>query len=174
MGSDITPVRVAPSPIEGQGVFANRPFVWGETVLVLDTSRVVTEEDPIRTEKGEREDHLAFLAGGEKFLLPEPERHLNHCCDPNAYLRTLDEGVRVIARRPIGAGEEVTLDYLINTHGGTSWHCRCGADRCRGQLETSFFELPPDFQREYLPLLEIWFIEEHRDEIEALEERLTG
>lgn len=78
----------------------------------------------------------------------------------------------MIARRPIRAGEEVTLDYLTNTHGGSSWECRCGADRCRGRLETSFFELPAGFQREYLPLLEEWFIEEHREEVERLKERL--
>lgn len=40
------------------------------------------------------------------------------------------------------------------------------------QLETSFFELPASFQRVYLPMLEAWFIEEHREEIERLKERL--
>lgn len=141
-------------------------------MLVLDTSRVITEEHPLRPEEGEREDHLAYLAGGEVVLLPEPERHLNHSCDPNAYLHTVDDEVRVVARRAIRAGEEITIDYLINTHGGSSWRCRCGAERCRGELETSFFDLPAGFQREYLPMLEAWFIEEHREEIERLKERL--
>lgn len=167
-------VRVAASPVEGKGVFATEPLQRGDTVLVLDTSRVVNEEHPLRSAEGEEEDHLAYLAGGKVVLLPEPERHLNHSCDPNAYLRTVDDEVRLLARRPIQAGEEVTIDYLINTHGGSSWRCRCGADRCRGQLETSFFELPPSFQREYLPILEAWFVEEHREEIARLTERLGG
>ena len=75
---------------------------------------------------------------------------------------------RFVARRRIEAGEEVTLDYLINTHGGSRWKCECGADRCRGTLETSFFELPDVFQREHLPLLEDGFVEEHRVRVEQL------
>lgn len=167
-------VRVGSSPVEGKGVFATEPVQRGDTVLVLDTSQVVDEEDPLRPEEDEQEDHLAYLAGGKVVLLPEPERHLNNSCDPNAYLHTVDDEVRVVARRPIRAGEEVTIDYLINTHGGSSWRCRCGADRCRGELETSFFELPTSFQREYLPILEAWFIDEHREEIEQLKERSGG
>lgn len=169
---DMSSVRVAPSPVEGKGVFATEPARGGDTVLVLDTSRVIDEEHPLRPEEDEHEDHLAFLAGGKVVLLPEPERHLNHSCDPNAYVHTVEMEVRVVARRPIQAGEEVTIDYLINTHGGSSWRCRCGTDRCRGQLETSFFELPIRFQREYLSILEAWFVEEHREEFEQLTERL--
>lgn len=154
-------------------MFITKPAQPGDTVLVLDTSRVVNEEHPLRAEEAEQEDHLAYLAGGKVVLLPEPERHLNHSCDPNAYLYTVEDEVRVVAHRPIQAGEEVTIDYLINTHGGSSWRCRCGANRCRGKLETSFFELPAKFQREYLPMLEAWFLEEHRKELESLKERLA-
>lgn len=107
-------VRTGASSIQGQGLFATRPFSTADVILTLDTSRVVDEERPLR------------------------------------------------------AGEEVTIDYLINTHGGSSWRCRCGADRCRGELETSFFELPLPFQREYLPLLEDWFVAEHRECVEEL------
>jgi len=153
-------------------VFATELARPGDTVLVLDTSRVVSEEHPLRAEEEEREDHLAYLAGGKVVLLPEPERHLNHSCEPNACLHTDEDEVGVVARRPIQAGEEVTIDYLINTHGGSSWSCRCGANRCRGELETSFFELPAGFQREYLPLREDWFVEEHGEEIERLMKRL--
>jgi len=141
-------------------VFATELARPGDTVLVLDTSRVVSEEHPLRAEEEEREDHLAYLAGGKVVLLPEPERHLNHSCEPNACLQTDEDEVGVVARRP------------IHTHGGSSWSCRCGANRCRGELETSFFELPAGFQREYLPLREDWFVEEHGEEIERLMKRL--
>lgn len=167
-------VRVAPSPIEGRGLFATRGIAEEDTVLRLDTSRVVTEEEPLRPEEGEREDHVAYLAGGRAVLLPEPERHLNHSCDPNAFLRTTEGVTRLLARRRIAPGEEVTIDYLVNTHGGSSWSCRCGSRRCRGRLETSFFELPPEFQREYLPLLEEWFVEEHREEVRQTADRFVS
>lgn len=161
-------VRTGASSIQGQGLFATQPLSTGDVILTLDTSRVVDEERPLRAEKGESEEHLAYLEGGKVVLLPEPERHLNHSCDPNAYLRTSDGSTRLLARRRITVGEEVTIDYLINTHGGSSWRCRCGADRCRGELETSFFDLPLSFRREYLPLLEDWFVAEHRERVEKL------
>lgn len=161
-------VIVQKSPIEGMGVFAGRRFPPGETVMVLDTSRVVDDDHPLRPDLDEREDHCTVLGDGRVVLLPSPERHLNHCCDPSAYLRTAGGRAQVIARRAIQAGEEVTLDYVINTHGGTRWSCRCGAERCRGLLEASFFDLPPAFQQEYLPLLESWFIEQHAAEMERV------
>lgn len=167
-------VIVRGSPIQGLGVFAGRGFSPGEVVLGLDTSRVVDEAHPIRPDLGEREDHCTFLGDGRVVLLPSPERHLNHCCNPSAYLKTAGGRVQVIARRAIQAGEEVTLDYLINTHGGTRWSCHCGAARCRGLLEASFFDLPPAFQQEYLPLLESWFREQHEREVERVVARWGG
>ena len=168
----MTGIRAKTSRIEGLGVFADRPFEEGDVVLVIDTSRVVDERHPLRPELGEREDHCTSLQDGRVVLLPAPERHLNHSCDPNAYLRTAGAELRVIARRAIGAGDEITLDYLINTHGGSRWRCRCGAPRCRGLLEASFFDLPLELQREYLGLLEPAFVERHRDEMVRLQARM--
>jgi hypothetical protein len=56
-----------------------------------------------------------------------------------------------VTRRELVTGTELTIDYLINNQGGDSWPCRCGADRCRGETGKSFFSLPDEFQREYLP-----------------------
>lgn len=164
-------VEVRESEIEGLGVFALRTFTPGETVLTLDTSRVVDNEHPLRAELGEVDSHSTVLGGDTVVLLPAPERHLNHSCDPSAALRTVGGEVRVIARRRIWKDEEVTLDYLVNTHGGTRWECRCGAARCRGLLEASFFDLPVALQLAYLPLLEPWFVERHADQVHALEEQ---
>ncbi len=74
----------------------------------------------------------------------------------------------MVARRAIVPGEEVTLDYLINVDGGSRWRCHCGAERCRGLLEASFFDLPREFQEEYLPLLEDWFVERHSEAVARL------
>ena len=53
-------------------------------------------------------------------------------------------------------------------HGGIVWQCSCGSARCRGTIVSSFFELPVELQLEYLPLLNEWFIEEHRSKVDAL------
>lgn len=167
-------VIVAESKIHGLGVFAARDFAEGEVILPIDDSRVVDEEHPPRPELGEHGHHCDYLAGGKTVLMRSPERHINSCCDPNVYVKTV-AGIRhVVARRPIRAGEEITYDYIIDCHGGIVWRCACGSPRCRGTIVSSFFELPVESQLEYLPLLNEWFVEEHREKVEALRARAAG
>lgn len=166
-------VYVGESKIHGIGVFAARGFAAGETVLVMDDSRVVDDEHPLRPELGEYAHHCDYLAGGRVIHQGWPERHINSSCDPNAYARRDEGGSRVVARRAIRPGEEITSDYIIDCHGGEVWQCRCGSARCRGTIVSSFFELPPEWQAEYLPLLNEWFVAEHRGRVEAVREELT-
>lgn len=167
-------VTVAPSEIHGRGVFAARDFTAGETVLVIDDSRVVDEDHPLHPKRGEYEHHCDYLAGGQVVLMHPPERHINSSCDSNTYVRTIKDQRHVVARRAIAAGEEITYDYIINCHGGAVWQCECGSPRCRGTVVSSFFELPLDWQLEYLPLLDHWFVEEHREKVEALRRRVSS
>lgn len=164
-------VVVAESRIHGLGVFAAREFAEGEIILPIDDSRVVDAQHPLRHESGEHGYHCDYLAGGKTVLMRWPERHINSCCEPNTYVKTIDGVRHVVARKPIKAGEEITSDYIIDCHGGIVWQCNCGRQRCRGTIVSSFFELPVELQLEYLPLLNEWFIEEHRQEIEMLLQR---
>ena len=168
------PVYVAESDIHGLGVFAARDFAEGETVLVMDDSRVVDDEHPLRPELGEYAHHCDYLEGGKVILQGWPERHINSSCDPNAYARRAGGESLVIARRAIAAGEEITCDYIIDCHGGLVWRCECGSARCRRTIVSSFFELPPEWQAEYLPLLNEWFVAEHRERVEALRRELLS
>lgn len=161
-------VAVTKSQIHGIGVIALRDFAPGDTVLVIDDTRVVDPEHPLRPELGEYEYHCDYLAGGLVVLMQPPERHINSSCDPNTYVKTI-AGLRyVLARRPIRPGEEITYDYIINCHAGAVWGCNCGSPRCRGTIVSSFFELPLEWQMEYLPLLDDWFVDEHRQKVAAI------
>lgn len=167
-------VYVGESEIHGVGVFAAREFAAGETVLVLDDSRVVDEAHPLRPELGEYEYHCDYLEGGKVVLQGYPERHVNSSCDPNAYARRTEDARVVVARRHIEAGEEITCDYIIDCHGGVVWRCNCASPRCRRVVPSSFFELPVEKQLEYLPLLNEWFVAEHREEVAALRRLAEG
>jgi hypothetical protein len=167
-------VYVAESKIHGLGVFAARAFEEGETVLLMDDSRVVDEGHLLRPEAGEYAHHCDYLAGGKVILQGWPERHINSSCDPNAYARRAGGESLVIARRAIAAGEEITTDYIIDCDGGIVWRCRCGSARCRVIIVSSFFELPAPLQAEYLPLLNEWFVAEHRGRVAALREKLRA
>ena len=62
---------------------------------------------------------------------PEDWRPINHSCDPTAWL----DGLDVVARRPIAAGEEVTLDYAtFYGEAMPNFACTCGAADCRGTV----------------------------------------
>lgn len=161
-------VIVAASEIHGVGVFAARDFAEGEVILPIDDSRIVDAEHPLRPELGEFDFHCDYLAAGKTVLMRSPERHINSCCDPNAYAKTIDGIRHVVARKPIETGEEITCDYIIDCHGGIVWQCNCGSSRCRRTIVSSFFELPIALQLEYLPLLNEWFIEEHRERVESI------
>lgn len=161
-------VFVAESKIHGVGVFATRSFTEREIILAIDDTRVVDDVHPLRAELGEYSYHCDYLAGGQTVLMRSPERHINSCCDPNTFVKTIDGVRHVVARRSIESGEEITYDYIIDCHGGAVWQCSCGNVRCRGTIVSSFFELPVVLQLEYLPLLNQWFIDEHRAKVDAL------
>jgi SET domain-containing protein len=164
-------VVVGPSPIAELGVFAARPFAAGETVLLIDDSRTVDHEHPLQPARGEFDRHQDYLAGGRIVLMAVPERYINSSCDPNTYVATRSGTRHVIALRPISHGEEITYDYLINCDRGAEWLCHGGAARCRGLIPGSFFDLPPAEQRRLLPLLDGWFVAEHRARISRLGDR---
>lgn len=98
---------VAESKIHGLGVFATRDLAAGEIVLAIDDSRVVDAEHPLRPELGEHSHHCDYLDGGKTVLMRSPERHINSCCNPNSYVKTIDGVRHVVARRSIKAGEEI-------------------------------------------------------------------
>ncbi len=162
-------VQVRPSPIEGLGLFALRPFVAGERIRQITIVREVTPDAPLREDLGERIDHCDY-PDGRVVLLGFPDRHLNHSCDPNAYVAHEPDRCALVARRAIAAGDEITCDYNVNITGGTAWPCHCGAPRCRGDTVGDFFRLPVEVQREYRSLLAHWFVTRHRSRLAALDD----
>ena len=81
-------VYVAPSSIHGLGVFAARDFAAGELIFIRDETREVSNDQPLLA--GENEWHCDWLEDGRQVLLPAPERHVNHSCEPNSNVRWQD------------------------------------------------------------------------------------
>ena len=159
-------VDVRPSLIEGLGVFAQRPFDSGERIRQINVVREVTANAPLREELGERSDHCDY-SDGRIVLWGSPDRHVNHSCDPNAFVLYQKAACYLVARRDIRVDEEITCDYNINITEGTAWPCNCGAARCRGTSVGDFFKLPEEIQREYRPLLADWFVHRHSERLET-------
>ncbi len=161
-------VDVKPSPIQGLGIFAARAFRPGERIGRVNIVREVTAERPLNAEQGELIEHCAY-PDDKVVLWGFPDRHVNHSCDPNAWVLYEGDDCYLVARRDLTAGEEITCDYNINIGEGTAWPCNCGASRCRGIVEGGFFRLPLAWQREYRPYLADWFVRRHRERLAELD-----
>ncbi|HEY7021607.1 MAG TPA: SET domain-containing protein [Ktedonobacterales bacterium] len=145
-------VEIRPSSIQGGGMFARAPFQPGETVAIVGGTPLTSAE------------FAAYLTGVERWnahqigedlhlvdLIQTPEAvegSINHSCDSNLWM---GDEVTIIARRPIAAGEELTLDYALTTT-QTDWGldqpCQCGSSLCRGMVTGNDWRLP-DVQARY-------------------------
>jgi len=79
----------------------------------------------------------------------------------------------VVAYRDIEPRDEITYDYCINSYGHDTWECRCGHPKCRKLHKTDFFELPDEKLREYLPVLDDWYVALSGDRVAAARHRLA-
>jgi SET domain-containing protein len=135
-------IRVFRSPIHGYGVVALRDFEPQE--LIADVEGVLYREDEIKDDK-------YCLWVDENFYLDmvDQTRWINHCCDPNSEIEAELDGqggawARVVALRPIRAGEEITYDYGFPHE--LAEPCSCGIDTCKGWIVDSD-ELPELVER---------------------------
>jgi len=160
-------VEVKNSPIQGKGVYACKDFKEGQLVLEIDDTHVVTDTNTLTKEQFEL--HCDYLGNGTIILMQEPEVYINHACDPNTYVKTINGIRKVLAMRDIKTGDEITYDYTINGDNAGTFECKCGAKNCRRIYTGSFFKLPRELQIKYLPYLDDWFVQEHLSEIEKLQ-----
>jgi hypothetical protein len=153
----IDDVHVRDAGVKGRGVFARRDFASGEFIFRRRNGRVVDAAGLARL-PAEEQMHMTELGFDRFAVVLPPGAYLNHSCDPNA----MRSGVKVFAWRDIRAGEEITIDYRLNAFGGDSWPCACGSSNCTGTVVGSFFALPEDRQRAYLPYAPDFIRREYR------------
>jgi len=133
----------------GRGVFATADLPAGADLLRYHGPRLrYAQTTP---------DTLAVQVGPDLYLGESggPDDFVNHSCDPNAGLVIVgDDGsdVRLVALRPIAAGEQVTFDYSTTMdEDDFEFDCRCGAAGCRGRMR-DFKHLPAHVKRRYAGL----------------------
>jgi SET domain-containing protein len=142
----ITDIEVRKAGRKGLGVFALRAFESGEFIFRRRNGPPIRYAE-LSQVPADRREHLTELDREYCAIVEPPGAYLNHSCEPNA----MRSGVKVFAWRPIAAGDEIVIDYRLNAFDGDSWPCQCGAASCTGTVVGSFFALPDETQREYLP-----------------------
>lgn len=87
----------------------------------------------------QRDEMLAMPIGNGLYLHQISDDHkgtVNHSCDPNC---RIDGFNKLVARRDISAGEELTIDYGTVSIGNGSTiidSCRCGSENCRHTIRS--------------------------------------
>jgi SET domain-containing protein len=125
--------NVAPSRIDGQGLFALTGLPSRRKIGELTGERITRAAARRRANRRERVaivelyDGTAIDAerGGNEFAF------INHACRPNLYMRILGAHVEFYTLRRIAAGEELTCNYGETHHDGQR-RCGCRSDNCRG------------------------------------------
>ena len=160
-------VYVKESPLQGRGVFAAKDFKKNNLVLEIDDTHVVEDENKLTPEQHAFD--LDYLEN-KIVLMQEPEKYINHSCDPNTYVKTKNNIRQILAMRDISKGDEITYDYSINGDNEGTFECRCGSKNCRKIYQGNFFKLPIEIQKQYLPYLDDWFSKKHKKEIQQIKD----
>lgn len=138
---------VAPSAIEGSGLFASSDLEAGRLLIRLGGHLVGTDELARMIAAANADPDLPYVDSvsvSERVHLvlpPGTVAHFgNHSCDPTMWH---DGPYSISARRDVLAGEELTIDYGTNSAApGFSMSCRCREALCRGFVTSEDWRLP--------------------------------
>ena len=126
---------VAPSSIDGQGLFTSRRIPAGKKIGEFGGELISQREARWRARRNHkiaivelRDGHAIDASRAANWF-----RYINHSCSPNAYIRIYRRHIEFYARGEIRAGQEITCDYGESHHNGRL-RCTCGAANCRGSL----------------------------------------
>ena len=128
-------LAIKKSKINGKGCFAIIPFKRGRKIAEYAGERI----NDLEAQKRARKRRILRICDLDGRFSIDGSRggngthYINHCCEPNAYMRTLYGHVLFFALRDIRAGEEITIDYEQTLH-PDSKRCFCGAKNCRGTI----------------------------------------
>jgi hypothetical protein len=127
--------KVGRSRIQGRGLFAASVLPARRKLGELG-GEVVSEREARR--RARNSDCIMIVEFGDGRALDathseSPFTHVNHSCEPNAFMRVCYGRVEFYSLRRVEAGEELTCDYGETHHDGTL-PCRCGSAGCRGRL----------------------------------------
>lgn len=135
------------SSIDGMGLFATAPITTGEVVGILG-GRVIDDADLRQIARTRSKYSSAAVGEGVNLLLEDDEviGRGNHSCDSNVWMR---DALTLEARRDIATGDELTVDYALQTS-IADWEmaCNCGSPLCRRLIRGSDW-MRPELQERY-------------------------
>jgi hypothetical protein len=133
-------LRIGPSAIHGQGVFAAAALKRGERVIEYLGEKITKAESARRCER----QNWRIFALDDEFDLDgdfdwNPARLVNHSCAPNCEADCEEGRIWITALRDIRPGEEITFNYGYDWEAYEEHPCRCGAAECVGFIVAEEF-----------------------------------
>lgn len=150
--------EIRTSSIAGVGIYATSNIPSGTLICTMTGEHIDFDELVERVKSGVEMASDPLATSMSSYIdLDETSRSFNHSCQPNAYIRSVNE---LVARIDILPGEEICFDYSTTMHypeerilsqGLELWSCacNCGAPECRGVID-QFKTLSPELQAYYL------------------------
>jgi uncharacterized protein len=128
-------VRVGPSRIAGQGLFAAQHIHKGTRIIQYIGEKISSRERALRLAAGNAYIfHLTYRHAIDGQTPENTARYINHSCDPNCEVEKTSDTIWIIALREITAGEELTYNYGYDARDYQGNPCNCGAQRCCGYI----------------------------------------
>jgi SET domain-containing protein len=128
-------VRVGPSRIAGQGLFAGQEIKQGTKIMRYIGEKITHEESERRLAAG----NVYIFGLDERSAIDgstpkNTARFINHSCEPNCQTEQFGHTIWIVAIRDIAAGEELTYNYEYEIDDEPAEPCHCGAKHCCGYI----------------------------------------
>ena len=121
------------SKIHGMGTYANEPIPAKRKIGSL-AGEIISKKEADKRSSLLESIAIVELWNGKAIdasINSNELRFINHCCDPNTFMRVFNYHVEFYALKNIGRNEELTCNYGLTHHEG-KLPCRCGAKNCKG------------------------------------------
>lgn len=156
IAAQVSPFKLAVrrSRIEGRGVFAGVFIPRGRKVIAYAGEKITRAEAVRRVRKSLRrtKELRTYFASIDRKWVPDGRKRvldgsvggngserINHCCDPNLYVRKAHGRIYFYSLRGIRKGEELSFDYAFAEE-RIRIPCRCGSEKCRGFMNRRLVE----------------------------------
>jgi uncharacterized protein len=126
---------VARSPIHGKGTYTSEKIPARRKIGSI-SGEIITKTEARKKARETNSIALVELWNGAALDASKRSnalRYVNHSCNPNTFMRTLNFHVEFYALRMISPREELTCNYGPTHHEGRK-QCRCGTINCKGYL----------------------------------------
>ena len=128
-------VRVGPSRIAGQGLFAAQDITKGTDIIQYTGEKIPKAESARRLAQG----NAYIFTFNERWdidgqVFRNIARYINHSCAPNCEAQKTPRSIWIVALRDIQAGEELTYNYGYEIDDEPASPYTCHAQNCCGYM----------------------------------------